>query len=302
MLIDRLGANFVLFGLCVYILLFVRRNAQGLNKPMLITAIAMFVVSSAHMVVGIIQVIVAFIGDSYDVDGAIKYFAQRWLPLSIARQALYAANNIIADGLLIYRCYVVWDFNWNVIILPIIMLIGTAVCFVFSLYGLSETAPGQGVFISSIDDWGITVFSVSLATNVLVTFLIASRVYWVVYRLDVPCGEEYRHKYHQAVAIIIESGSIQSAAILILLVLHSLNETSQYIMADALAQLLGIVPTLIIVRCGLCTKLPCTKIRTNHSITTISQEFSSRYPVPMQLPKSVDETMNSNDEMAMKCV
>ncbi|PFH46945.1 hypothetical protein AMATHDRAFT_95755, partial [Amanita thiersii Skay4041] len=251
------GMYAVLFSLCVYVLVYAKRLQGGVNKPLLITAIVMFVFSTIHVCVGLARGIFAFIQSKDEPLGALGYYAKIWLPISIFKQALYATNNvpftqksIVADGL-VYRCYVVWGFRWRVVVLPLIMLLATTLCAYLAVYNFSQIHEGENVFASKIAEWGTALFSLSLATNVTVTTLIASRIWWISREANTVLGKKHGQKYNKAVIIIVESGAIYSISLLTLLVLYCVKSNAQYIVYDALAQIMGIVPTLIIVRVGL---------------------------------------------------
>ncbi|KAF8634299.1 hypothetical protein AX17_004251 [Amanita inopinata Kibby_2008] len=286
------GAYAVLFALCVHALVHNKRTPGGLNKPLLVTAVVMFTFCTVHICVGLARAISAFVGSKDKPGGALGYYAAIWLPLNIFKQALYATNNIVADGLVVYRCYVVWGFRWKVIVIPSIMLAATTLCAYLAVYNFSLIGPGQDVFATNIAQWGTALFSLSLATNVTVTMLIASRIWWIARQANTLLGKSHGRKYNNAVAIIVESGAIYSISLLILLVLYTIKSTSQYIVYDALAQIMGIVPTLIIVRVGLgvSTQDVQTYNLTNQSHTPSATLHSAGYrhtPVPMQVRKVV---------------
>ncbi|KAF7371121.1 hypothetical protein MSAN_00747300 [Mycena sanguinolenta] len=252
------GAYGVLFGICVHILLYSRRAPGTTFNPLLWTAVAMFTMSTMHVCVGLVRGLTAFIGQENVPDGALAYFAEIWLWISIFKQALYATNNIVADGLVIYRCYIVWGSNFKVIVVPIIMLIATSVCGYLAGFNFSQVKPGEDVFVSNIAEWGTALFSLSLSTNIVVisliamTVLVAGRIYWIARTTRRLLGSSTSsRKYQNAVAIILESGAIYSVSLMTLLILYCLKTNAQYIVYDALAQIMGIAPTLIIVRVGL---------------------------------------------------
>jgi hypothetical protein len=149
-LICCVGAYAVLFCLCTYVLLFVQLRARGVNKPLLVTAIAMFALSTAHVVIELVEVIGTFLHPQdppillllNDVQ-VILYVTNKYVSClsSIAIHFLHSWTlSIIADGLVvslpnlgyilimvcqIYRCYTVWGSRWKVVAIPVLMLIGT---------------------------------------------------------------------------------------------------------------------------------------------------------------------------------
>ena len=90
------GTYGVLFGICVHILLYSRRSpGTNFNLPLLCTAVAMFTMSTMHVSVGLVRGLTAFIDRQDAPGGAIGYYAEIWLWISIFKQALYATNKCV---------------------------------------------------------------------------------------------------------------------------------------------------------------------------------------------------------------
>jgi len=268
----------------------------------------MFTMSTMHVCVGLVRGLTAFIDRQDAPGGAIGYYAEIWLWISIFKQALYATNNIVADGLVIYRCYIVWGNKVKVIIVPLIMLLATTICAYAAVYNFSKITPGENVFATNIAEWGTALFSLSLATNILVTSLIAGRIYWISRKTKRLLGSKHSQKYQNAVAIIVESGAIYSVSLMTLLILYCLKTNAQYIVYDALAQIMGIVPTLIIVRVGLGVSTQDNTITlhtrgTESNSTRIAYNRSTDAPIRMQVQRVVHvdgQTTELGDEESGK--
>ncbi|KAF8202678.1 hypothetical protein K438DRAFT_583008 [Mycena galopus ATCC 62051] len=218
------GIYLVLFCICVYILL--HRPHTWANTILLVTTIALFTLSSILTVLNIVL-------------GAAEIDDLDYIPsdsIQNAAMIIYGVNNFIADGLVIYRCFVIWDKNWRIIIVPIIMLV------ISTVYGLDFT-------LSPYPFFGLT-----LATNVLVTALTAGRIWWICRQCRGYLKTSEQRRCASSVTILVESGLVYSAAILTYLVVISIpnliNTLGEPIL-QMLTQVMGIAPTLIIVRVGL---------------------------------------------------
>ncbi|TFY54761.1 hypothetical protein EVJ58_g8668 [Rhodofomes roseus] len=247
----------------------------------------MYLLSTAHMIVDLVRVIQAFIDAP---EGALDYYGEIWTWLSIFKQALYGTNNIIADSVVIYRCYVVWGFSIKIIIIPVIMLIATSVCAYTAVYNFSQVTPGGTVFAQNIVPWGTALFSLSLATNVTVTTLIAVRIWWLA-RQTIPASTLVT--YYEVVTGRIESGSIYSACIMTLLILYCRDTNAQYIVYDSLSQIMGIVPTLIIVRVGL--GITTEDVGTFAASTFRAAPLES-HPRPVRFHMEITQTTDIEDD------
>ncbi|KAJ6478200.1 hypothetical protein C8R45DRAFT_1006760 [Mycena sanguinolenta] len=238
------GIYLVLFCICVYILL--HRPHTRANTFLLVTAIALFTLSSILTVLNL----VLGAAEIDDIDGIPSD--------SIQNAAIYGLNNSIADGLVIYRCFVIWERKWRVIIVPIIMLI------ISTIYGLDFT-------LSPYPFFGLT-----LATNVLVTALTAGRIWWICRQSRAYLNTSEQRRYTSSVTILVESGVLYSVALLTYLIVISIpnliNTLGEPIL-QMLTQVMGIAPTLIIVRVGLGASVENLK-STIRTAQTISTSFS----------------------------
>ncbi|KAF7350814.1 hypothetical protein MSAN_01643000 [Mycena sanguinolenta] len=193
------GIYVMLFCICIYILLNRPRNLG--NSILLVTAIALFTLATVQAVINLVL-------GAADIDNIDIPYDQ----LVDGADVVYALNNFIADGLVIYRCYVVWNNNIFVTILPILMLIVTTVLGVVVSFDLTLSF--------------YPFFGLSLATNVLVTMLTAGRIWWISRYARAYLKTAEQRRYASAIAIIIESGMLYSATVLAHLIVISIPSVS----------------------------------------------------------------------------
>jgi len=208
------GIYLVLFCRCMYI--FYRGKRQ---IPLLITAIIMFILSTTTVILFLLQGASAYgkLGLNVEV-------------LETAGAVVYVTNNLIADALLIYRCYVIWNTVY-ITVVPLILLVATMIL-------------GYSIQLKLF-------FILSLSMNLFVPALVAGRLWWIVRRLRGPGGAVTRRKGRNAIIIILESGLIYSLVVSIHMAFFHYNNPMDEVVFAALGQLVGMVPTLIIVRVGL---------------------------------------------------
>ncbi|KAM5540176.1 hypothetical protein V8D89_006316 [Ganoderma adspersum] len=110
--------------------------------------------------------------------------------------------NLCSDGLLIYRCYVVWN-DLRVIALPVLMYLAS-----FSL-GIAQLIdsgrPNANYFAGLAKNLGIAYTSTIISLEIIATALICARIYWMGRRYGQAMGNEVGHAYTSAAAIIVES-------------------------------------------------------------------------------------------------
>ncbi|KAF7325131.1 hypothetical protein MKEN_00556700 [Mycena kentingensis (nom. inval.)] len=218
------GIYLVLFCICIYILL--RRPRSEANWVPLITAILLFVLSTTQIVLDIVL-------------GAAQIYQLRKVgfpsgEVYFADNMIYVVNNIIAGGLITYRCWLIWNKNHYILLPGITGLVITTV------FGADQNLPL------------LSFFYLTLATNLLMSLLTAGRIWWIYYTAarHLPTSTSVSMKtYASSIAIILESGIIYSAFVIARIAVDS--TLAEGVVTEMLRQVVGIVPTLIIVRVGL---------------------------------------------------
>lgn len=232
---------------------------------------------------------------------------------ALAAGHIYITNNIVADGIIVYRCYIVWGSKKRIVILPCILLLATAVL-------------GYTFRIT------IQLVALSLVTSIVATSLTAGRIMWISYQTKKHLGKQFAERYNMAFQVVVESGLMYSISLIIFLVVYidgpgrdggpsktypgqtqPINTfpfffPASYIMYVALAQIMGIVSTLIIVRVGLgvsagdhgdtigtsgVSRSTGPHIRTPRIPAAVSVELStfviSSGPTPMDRRRSIEQ-------------
>ncbi|KAJ6529729.1 hypothetical protein B0H19DRAFT_1193150 [Mycena capillaripes] len=248
------GIYLVLFCQSVQVLLS-RRRAN--YKVHLACMSVLFLLSTIHVALAYAW---AFITDTG--DAAIYEFASWTNPLpvlyapgdpvsvrhiGILLKIRYSLSNAIADAIIIYRCYVIWGFNWRQfgVVLLIVSWFLTLVGALLGLFPLSKT-PERVVTIVCI----ATVFF----TNVLGAGLAAERIWWISRQANNYLGRRTQKRYLDLPAILLESGLIYPASLLVVVIVYFIPRRPTFSVLTCLAacyHIVGIAPTLIIVRVGL---------------------------------------------------
>jgi len=223
------GVHLVLFCVCVNILAKRRNFAQ----PIILVALAiMFALATADISLSFRLVV-------KDIPSAIKGSMPVLDVLThmYPKNPLFVTNNLIADGLLLYRCYVVWHGRKYVILGPVILLVADTV------WGYV----GAGTNIFSLQKRFIPVYLWTVfAMNTIMTILTAGRIWWVARTNGEILGKRRYQPYYTAIAVLIESGAIYSISVLFLLVMPP--RPYRLIFSTMILRIVGIMPTLIIVQ------------------------------------------------------
>uniref|UniRef100_A0A0W0FJE8 Uncharacterized protein n=1 Tax=Moniliophthora roreri TaxID=221103 RepID=A0A0W0FJE8_MONRR len=240
----------MLYGMNTVLFIMGKGKGAPINKPLLITAIVLYTLCAAHAINDLGRAIAAFISYENNPGGATAYYVQFSSVCAVDDRPI-ASTSAVADALLVYRLYVVWNFNVKIITGPVIVLLTTTVCGYRAVWGFSNIKQGEDTYAADIYTWGIALFALSLLLNLVVTSAIAGRMWWCGNRMAATLGQKHGRKYSQAMVIIVESGAIYSVCVFIVLITYATKTNGVYIAYDALAQIMGMNPILIIVRVGL---------------------------------------------------
>jgi len=205
----------------------------------------MFLLATAHMVVNLYRFIRGFVLH-LNPEGPFFYFFDfsRWD--NVTHNAMLCIMTWLGDGLVIYRCYVIWDRKLWVTILPVILLIlsissNTALLFWF-------THPGSQR-LSDVLQLMATVYPFAFAQNTITTGMIAFKI-WRQHRASTVLGVTSNSPLDLlgVMRIIVESAMIYTLQLLILIILFPLHHNAQLIVQCAVIPSIGIVFVLIAVR------------------------------------------------------
>ncbi|KAI0753217.1 hypothetical protein C8Q80DRAFT_1267633 [Daedaleopsis nitida] len=232
------GIFTLVFGMTMYSIYKKRRN--GVNVVTTTSIVALYVLSTAHMSLALVRLIQGFI-IYRETIGPVLYFANISTP-----------QLVLGDLVVVWRLYVVWGKNLWVAVLPVIMTAGELVTGYGSIsqWFLPNPVPETMVH------WGTAMFVMSMATNIVVTVAIASRIWYVTRRTQKALrtsSNSTNDTYTRVALLIIESGSLIAAAKLTEFTVFQLAPVdglnglnAMYIVYEIMPQITGLVPTVIV--------------------------------------------------------
>jgi len=237
------GGFTVLFFAALWVIT-VRRSV--VNYKLLVTLVAMWLISTTHWILDVIRAVDAFVNLAN--GGADGYYGDLSNPLQAAKTALYVFLTVVGDGFAIYRCYIVWGQKWWIIAIPLLLLCGTATAGIGATIAFVRAAPGTDLFLPAIVPWITSFIAMTFSTNIVCTLMIAYRIQRIRSKLR---NVVYSSAGHSTVIIFIESAAIYASAVLLLLVAYTLSSNFQYTVLDTTAPLIGITFAIIILRVSL---------------------------------------------------
>ncbi|KAJ7646746.1 hypothetical protein FB45DRAFT_181314 [Roridomyces roridus] len=252
-------AELFFYGIYVHFFLSAIRNLSRrvipLRRPLLVSIWIMFLFGTTHNFLQLSNVITQFRLaervallqiDPNDLAVALR-LASLIDTLETAKYVVFSINNLFTDIFLLYRCYLIWNRRFGVIILPGVLI--TSVCVTGTLAvssDLNNTSPS-----SQFEP----TFILATVTNITITVLTAGRIWWMTReasRLNSGSRSNIFHKrYTRATRIILESGALYCIGEIILVATAESNApTPGFIQNITIAismQAVNIIPTLALV-------------------------------------------------------
>ncbi|KAJ7677719.1 hypothetical protein DFH06DRAFT_559152 [Mycena polygramma] len=228
---------------------------------------------------------------------------QRTVPITpVGLEALYwkvvftedvvlVTNTVITDGLLVYRCYLVWGRpHRGFLVLPILLMLGTLATGYVTTYDedYSDAPLSQYHFDPRI------VFVLNGFMNFVVMLLTAGRISWATRQQRAVLGPTWAPQYDAAIAIVLESGAIYCCGLVFQIVALSVQNSSPtavYLSHGTIGQLVNITSTLIVVRVGLGHTMPTT---TSSAHTNPNSHPGLRVNIPRPLHFASDVVSRSD--------
>ncbi|KAL0947735.1 hypothetical protein HGRIS_013818 [Hohenbuehelia grisea] len=241
------GAYVVLFLITHWVLVYKRPAGQPINRTMLGISVSMFVLATMHIAVNYTRIIKAFIIFKDEPGGPGAFFNQLSEFTQLFGSAIYVAQTLLGDSVVLLRCYLVWGRRWTVVAFPVLLLLGSTASGIGILYSMAKVVPEAEIFVIQLQQWIVTFFSMTLATNIICTSLVAFRIWYVNRQSILFSGQTLK----PIMLLVVESGAVYSATLMTLLILYKTESWFQYVLLDAVSPIVGLVFSMILVRIGL---------------------------------------------------
>lgn len=112
----------------------------------------------------------------------------------------------ITDILMLYRLFVLWNYQWRVLPLPILMHLGRIAMSIPLL--IITVNPDSEKWMQKYGDYKIIYFSLSTSLNVMLTTLLAVRLWMLRSKVEQVLGKLQSAYYTSCCTTVVESGAI----------------------------------------------------------------------------------------------
>ncbi|KAJ7923058.1 hypothetical protein B0H13DRAFT_91096 [Mycena leptocephala] len=154
--------------------------------------------------------------------------------------------NFLADGLLLYRAYVIWGSSIKIVALPIVLYFGAMSMAILLIY--ESAIPGASFFTGDSVSFGVPYFWMTISLNIITTSLICGRLLSVRNRVRSILGEQYCQTYTGVVAVLLESALPFTVLGIVYVISYARNSPYSFAFLQIWADFCAISPQLIILR------------------------------------------------------
>ncbi|KAA1470526.1 hypothetical protein DENSPDRAFT_836344 [Dentipellis sp. KUC8613] len=188
----------------------------------------------------------AWIEHRAEMDPAIFLAENTSLWYNTLGSAADITVNFMGDGLLVYRCYMIWGSRLWVVAFPfIIYLASTAMAIITVVEG---ALPGASIFVGRSIDFGIAWVSLTVGLNVIVTVLISTRLLMMRNVARSVLSPDMAKMYTSIMAILVESALPFSVLGIGFVVTYAKSSPTEFAFACVWGTFCAVSPQLIILR------------------------------------------------------
>lgn len=167
---------------------------------------------------------------------------------NVVPNIMFLLNTCLTDGLLLYRCYLVYTMNYWVVVIPCLMYLTSLAMGITLVYQTSQ--PLHFIRNAITFDFGIPYFSIALAFNILVTLMIVLRLVFHTrdFRKATGVSAGSDGIYKAVLTMFIESCALYAVSFICFFASWGINSPAAFVTFPILVETQVIAPFLIILR------------------------------------------------------
>lgn len=177
------GTVVVLFFRCMGALLDPVNRASGTKWALVIHTVAMFLFATVYTATNLDIQSISYVDhrEFSGIDGVLPSGPLSYqlliLPsaVSVGSDVMFLLNSWLADGLLLYRCFIIYAKNYWIVAFPCLMYLGSLSTGIALLY-YQATEPETSVWSSVAIAFNFPYYAIALSLNVLLTTMIVIRL------------------------------------------------------------------------------------------------------------------------------
>ncbi|THG99497.1 hypothetical protein EW026_g2856 [Hermanssonia centrifuga] len=247
------GIYLVTLGMTISVLFWGRMGQKRRNWPLIFVMALMFIFATFDVAFGLQHNLDAFIYYTGPVPRVNSITAYANANSSADFQTVdVQIMALIGDAMLIYRCLVVFNYKWLVIIFPVLLWLANAVCAVAIIIITATLHQTALIHIGNLKPWITAFLVVTLLTNLITTGLIVWRI-WSIDKestrmTSLSTLKGGSSKLARVIRIVVESALLYTTLVLMTTVADVIGSNAIYPLAETMVVVIGISFNLIIIR------------------------------------------------------
>ncbi|KAJ7740460.1 hypothetical protein DFH07DRAFT_751670 [Mycena maculata] len=227
------------------------RKSDHRRKLWSAVIILLYSCATIHSSISWESLVIAFqnYGTSPDLLNALIHPSLKLKILSLVASFL---GFLLADTVMVWRCWIVWGRSWVVIVFPVLAAIAGTVCAALGLAGQITVASIENstsdMRLAPLVRFSTPFLSLSLAVTLYTTGLIAWRIIHVQRYAQTHGVKEVGSVFSPVLELLIESSALYAASLFVFVVLLAMKNSNQNYLQNIHVQITGIAPTLLIFR------------------------------------------------------
>ncbi|KAF8194586.1 hypothetical protein BJ912DRAFT_176906 [Pholiota molesta] len=221
------------------------------RKTFFAYTIIMFLIGTAYIMTNTSYKVLAYTTHRNFPGGPVNWVNVNYSsPTTLASNIFAVISSWGADGLLLYRCFIIYSNSLRavriVLILPIILFIGELAS---GLLLIIQVSHSPATIWNSVN-LALPYFALAAACNVTITLTIATPLLLHRRSLRKTFGRnnDYSKPYTSAAAILVESSAVYAIVAVVFIGFYARNNPISHLFLSTLCQVQVIAPFLIIPR------------------------------------------------------
>jgi len=245
------GAQFIVYLSCMQIL-WRKKPRRYLTNFLMMYTTMLCIMNILFTGMTYLGAQLAYVNNRNFPGGVLAFIgASEVLPTNVLSITTLVLINNMCDGLLWWRCRLIWSISTSTLIANCVMLFPAlmlAASLGMGIFFDIRTAAPAGLYGDQTAKIGLAYFTISLSLNIILTLMISYRIlrYQRVIRRSL--GDEYSKTYTTITSMFVESAAIYSVLSIALLVTFALNSPLNQIWLGLAPGVQSITSYLIILR------------------------------------------------------
>ncbi|KAF5346779.1 hypothetical protein D9756_010411 [Leucocoprinus leucothites] len=247
---------------------------------MAIMAVIFLLISTFDVAIGLLHNYEAFIQSNDPVK--VLTNTSDWI--DITRSTDQGILMVLADFILIYRCWIVHGRRWLVILPSLVLYLGGTTSIAGLLVIMGEQTTADGTLTSDkTTPWFLAFYAITAVQNGLTTGILI----WRIWRVEKESERYYSsgtgtisysgqpRRLSQVIRVIGESGAAYTVCVLVTFILAALQSNALYPASDITLQITGISFNVILIRSSARRDHQFTMFDQNDRSTVLSTEHQT---------------------------